>query len=763
MNTFKSTVALIATMLSAGTAPTVALAQSSEPDVVISNVLEEVVVTARRREESLQRTPVAVTVFSAQALETLSVSDIRDIAGFTPNVEFTPGNITGNSGGHIFIRGIGQYDFLTTTDPGVGVYVDGVYLGRTQGGLLDLLDFERIEVLRGPQGTLFGKNTIGGAVNIVSARPSGEFGGMAELTVGQFNRIDGRFSAEFPMVENKLSGRVSVLSKNRDGYGKSVDFDTGEELNELGDESTLSARGVLRWTPNEDLDVLLSIDGTRTREEDAVQSMVEFIVPDPADPASLVNLYNFIAVPIFGVPPFDGRYIPDKPFINFETGPKSFAGAASRSDLDNWGVSATVDWDLGEKILKSVTAYRDLETHTGVGDTTPAEIIHQRDDLQQDQFSQEIQLSGLSFDNKLNWVAGGIYYLEHANNHTMAAQFPALNPIFAMLGIPLELGRDDMHENKTKSVAIYAQGTYVLSERLSLTLGGRNTHEKKEYTPTFRTLSGATIVPRQTLEESWDAFTPKFGMEFQVNDDVLAYLSVARGFRSGGFNGRALNTASLAPFDPEFVWTYELGLKSRWADDRLQLNAASFYNDYTDIQLLLVNATPAGFEVTTENAASAEVSGFEIEILARPAVGLDLSAAVGYMDSEIKGPPLGSGIADGARLMETPEWSMAFGAQYRMPVQDIGYFTLRADYLYRSEVFHDVKNTPSIAQEGFGLVNVRLTFERMNSGWQLALFGTNLTDERYMTTGIEALGFANFAAAQWGRPREWGLSLKYSF
>jgi len=204
-------------------------------------------------------------------------------------------------------------------------------------------------------------------------------------------------------------------------------------------------------------------------------------------------------------------------------------------------------------------------------------------------------------------------------------------------------------------------------------------------------------------------------------------------------------------------------LKSRWAGDRLQLNAAGFYNDYTDIQLLLVNASPAGFEVTTENAASAKVSGFEMEMLARPVAGLDLSVAVGYIDSEIKGPPPGSGIADGARLMEAPEWSVALGAQYRLLVQDFGSFSWRADYLYRSEVFHDVKNTPSIAQDGFGLVNARLVFSRFGSAWQLALFGTNLTDKRYKTTGTEALGFANFAAAQWGRPREWGLSFKYSF
>jgi iron complex outermembrane receptor protein len=755
---FISTALATSTLVASGAVTPVAAAQSTVADASDSVSLEEIVVTARRREEFLQRTPVAVTAFGAQALEERSIGDIWDIAGYTPNVEFTPGSITGNSGGHIFIRGIGQSDFLITTDPGVGVYVDGVYLGRTQGGLLDLLDFERIEVLRGPQGTLFGKNTIGGAVNIVSARPRGEFGGVAEVTTGRFNRIDGRFTIEFPIAEDKLSGRIAVLSKNRDGYGKSVDFTTGETLNELGDDNTLAARGALLWTPDENIDVLLAIDGTRAREEGPVQSMVEFITPDPADPASLINLYNFVAVPVLGVPPFDGRYIPDNPFINFENG-----RAASRNDLDNWGVSATVDWDLGGQKLRSVTAYRNLENRTGAGDATPAEIILQRDNLKQDQFSQEIQLSGLSFNSRLNWITGAIYYTENAENHTIVAQIPALNPVFAMLGIPVELGRDDIHKNKTESMAFYAQGTYALTERLSFTLGGRYTYEKKKYTPNFRTLSLVTIIPRQTLDKSWNVFTPKFGMEFQANDDILTYVSVARGFRSGGFNGRAGNVVSLAGFDPEFVWTYELGLKSRWFADRLQINAAAFYNDYTDIQLLLVNATPTGFNVTTENAASAKVTGFELEMLARPIAGLDLSASVGYMDSKIKGPPPGSGVAGGARLMETPEWSLSLGAQYRMPAGDLGALTLRVDYNYRSRTFHDVKNTPSIAQKGFGLLNMRLTFETTDSGWQLALFGTNLTDERYKTTGIEALGFANFAVAQWGRPREWGLSLKYSF
>jgi len=554
---------IVTTGLCAGTPITVAMSQPVADVAATSGALEEIVVTARRREESLQRTPIAVTALSARDIEERSISDVRDVAAYTPNMQFTPGGITGNGGGHAFIRGIGQYDFLITTDPGVGVYVDGVYLGRTQGSLMDLVDVDRIEVLRGPQGTLFGKNTIGGAINVISTKPSEELKGRAEFTTGSFERKDGRISIGFPIVGSQLTARIALLSKSRNGYGRTVDFATGRTLHDLGDEDRVAARGMLQWTPTQSLDVLVTVDGTRVREQKPVQSMVKFVPPDPTDPASLVNLYNFVAVPLFGAPPFDGRYITANPYVSFNT------DSPSRNDLDNRGAAATIDWHTGGGTLKSITAYRNLRTYTGTDDSTPATIIDQTDDLHQHQFSQEIQFSATSFAGALNWLAGVMYFKEHAENRTVAQQAPLLNPVFQMLGIPVELGRNDLHVMDIANVAGYAQGSYALTDRWSLTVGARYTHEKKEYTPWFRTLAGAVIIPQQEVSKTWDAVTPRYGLEFQITDDILAYASVARGFRSGGFNGRAANATRLIPFDPEYVSTYELGMKSRWFQERI--------------------------------------------------------------------------------------------------------------------------------------------------------------------------------------------------
>ncbi|MFV1998479.1 MAG: TonB-dependent receptor, partial [Acidiferrobacterales bacterium] len=703
-----------------------------------------------------------------------------EIGRYTPNFQFTTNASGGATAGQAFIRGVGQTDFLITTDPGVGIYLDGVYLARTSGAILDLMDVERIEILRGPQGTLYGKNTIGGAINVVSAMPTGESGGRIDLITGRYGRIDARATVEIPIVADTLAAKVAVSSKNRDGYGRRLDFTTGGKVDEQGDEDNLSARGLLRWTPTDNLDILFALDSTRERNKMSTRTPVAI---DGGGLAGLISVLD---------EPYDDRYLSDDPFSSFATG-------SNVIELDVWGTSMTVDWGSGGLNLKSITAYRNLESVFGSDpDGSPVVVIDEFGTTNQDQFSQELQFSATSFDGRLDWVAGAYYFQENATavldlliapgiynalENMPGAFFPLVpgitcppppaapcaggagNPLNAFL----DFGIYDSNDIKTRSYAVFGQGTYSMTDKLSITAGLRYTYEKKDNTILlFHPLSGAVIVPVTEIGDSWDSLSPKLGIEYQWTPDFMAYASAARGFKSGGFNGRPTLTLGVQPFNPEYVWTYEMGFKSQWADNRLRLNAGFFYNDYQDMQLTVVGFTGRGPDVRVENAGNAETKGLEIEIAALPLPNLQLNAGIGYTDAKYTkiAPSLpGQSVTLDDKLPETPKWSLNVGAQYLVSLENLGNLTLRADYVYKSKIYHDATNSEVIAQDGFGLVNARLSFVTLDSRWEFAVFGTNLTDERYTLSGVDALGPTGlgFAEAQFGRPREWGASASFRF
>lgn len=757
-------------------APDVASAQTAEPPEADeqSTTLEEIIVTARRFDERLQSTPIAVSAFTSEALEEAGATVLTDVAAFVPNLTMSASGSGGGgaSNAQIFLRGIGQSDFLITTDPGVAVYVDGVYYARTTGSVFDVLDLERLEVLRGPQGTLFGKNAIGGAISLISRRPSDEFGGQVQATTGSFNRRDLRASVDLPLSDT-LRTRFSGVWQNRDGYTDRIL--AGDQM---GDQNQLGGRAYVEWTPTSDLSFTLIADGTRSRQSGANSTLLAF---NPA--AGLAPLWiNLVAIPRgLSLPIVNGA----TPFTSSGTGPNV-------SDLDLWGASLTSQWDLASDLtFKSITAFRALSARFGRdADNSPSSYIHTDNQVDQQQFSQEFQLLGGGSDSRLRWVLGAYFFDEAArdtNNVRLASGLWAAleglpGPVIPLspnpcpvaciggAGNPLnalfDLDFDIYNRIDTESYAAFAQGSYALNDQWSVNVGLRYTFEDKRYFLSHRRVnSGVAIIPPTVVSASYEDVSPRFGVDYQATEDVFFYASASKGFKSGGFNGRPTTTAAVQSFGPEALWSYEAGVKLDLLDRRMRLNLATFFNQYDDIQLTSVSADPSGnLILITQNAGQAEATGFEAELTAVPMRGLHITGSLGYLDAEYTELNPGATVTLDTKFMKAPKWTASAAASYTVALADnMGDLTFRGDWSYRSKFYNDPVNTEIISQDGLSLFNARIAWTDPSERIEVALFGTNLTDELHIVSGLAATGSFGTAEANFGRPREWGLSLKYSF
>ena len=747
--------------------------------------LEEIIVTARKREEPLQKTPVSITAFTVDQLEKPGFNNLIDVARFAPNVVFDQG--TGNTGGQfnsqLFIRGVGQVDFLFSSDPGVGIYVDEVYLPRVVGSIMDVMDIERIEILRGPQGTLYGKNTIGGALNITSVKPGKEVGAVADVTVGSRDRIDARLSVDIPIIKDTLNARLTASTRNQDGYVNRVN----QPGHETGNTNSDGFRGTLQWLPGDGWDVQLEGDYVRRRENAIANELLDV---QPMEQAPALLLWNLLVAPTYGPGSvYDNRFVTHG-FDSQATGP-------NLSNLDMWGVSANISKEISDNLsIKSITAYRDEDAQFGQDqDHSPYTYLETTNDNQHDAFSEELQLNGKSFSDRLDWVAGLFYMREKGKDEfdvvLGGGLFDALEalpgafiplapgvtcppppgvpaPCLGGAGNPLNVAFDfDLtifDEINIDSYAAYAQGTWKFNDRLSATVGGRYTWEEKEFTTMLhRNASDVTTVPRTTVDDTWDAFTPRVGLEYQVNPDLLTYISAARGFKSGGFNGRAQSLVEIESFDPEYVWSYEAGVKSQWFGNRLTANLAAYYNDYSDIQLTSVRNVQGLIVVVTENAGQARIQGFELELAAEPVNSLVLRAGLGYTDAKYTELAPGATVTLDSKLVKVPEWTGSFAFDWTLPLGSAWSLVLGGDLSYRSSYFNDPNNTPLLEQDAYSLLGAHARFLSGDGRWEVTAFGTNLSDERYMTNGLQSYGSFGTADGTFGRPREWGLTLRAHF
>ena len=739
-----------------------AQSQSSAPSQASDDefVIEEIIVTAQKRERAAQEVPISMTIFTGLELEALNLTNVAEIASYTPNLEWDQSFLGASNFSSIFIRGVGQAANFAegSSDPAVGLYLDGVYVGRALGSVLGILDVSQVEVLRGPQGTIFGKNATGGAITMLTTRPTQNFSGWADITTGTDSRSDLRLVVNGPL-SNQVLARFSASSLNQDAYGVSLQNGT-----EFGDINTDYARGALRWLPGDSLTVDFIADWSRTRQSSPVTTLV-FANPDPL---SLTGAYNFFVAPTNTVPgfgdgvPWDSRFITPDSFTNYST-------AASGSDLDVQGLTAIVDWRPGSLTFTSITAYRDMESLWSVdSDASPLTIVGNTNGTDQHQFSQELNLRGRN--GPLDWLVGLYYFEETVRGSGGAILIPEVatvpfDPIFGvpnpLFGIPLTPGvQGVVAEDSARSVAIFSHLEYAFTERLVGSVGVRYTEEEKRTTD----LEGSGLVASGGNANTFTNLSPMIGIQYFLAQDLQIYGSVSQGFKSGGFNTLVLlPRENYLPFDPEEVTSYELGVKA--SRRRYTLTGAIFFADYDNIHISVLN----NVEPQIRNAAKAEIKGLEVELAAALTADLKLQAAVGYLDAkyvELDEAGLQGLIIPvtlDSRLMNTPRWSINLGLNYSTQLQRIGRLVIRGDFSWRDDSYKDAINTEELFQDAFGLLHASASVLSNNGRWQFTLFGHNLTNEKHIQSGVANKPDFGVVVTNVAHPRQWGVRVQYRF
>jgi len=668
--------------------------------------LEEIVVTAQRREESLQDIPVAVTALSAQALDDRQITNVLDVASQVPNLTIEAVTGLGNSA-RVFLRGVGEDQAQFTADAAVGIYVDGVYYARTNGALFDFLDIERLEVLRGPQGTLYGRNTPGGAINVISRKPDpSAFGLRGEMTYGRFDQLEAKAAVNMPLTST-LAATVSVLAKSRDG----LSFANGINQ-QVGERSVVSLRGALGWEPSDRLTLRFTADRTIDDSDTSV-------------PTS-----NFAG------PPAD----------LFVTGASAYPNSTFRSS----GLALHASYDLGAVTLGSITAWRDLDQTAILDNDGEVRLFSGfESDAAQSQFSQEVTAS-LSTD-RIEAIVGG-YFFDENNDYF------ALTLIGSRANAATRIARPDLSKQFTRSYAIFGQARYELFEGLGITLGGRYTWDEKSFSNTQPTVPATFTAARK-----WRDFSPKATIDFQPSEEVTIYATVAEGYKAGGFNRSNNRVVAETPYNQERVRTYEAGIKTELLGRRLRLNLTGFTNDYTDLQLSSFD--PATGTTRRFNAAQATTRGIEFEASARPVPELDLYGVLGYLDAhyDVFVDRVGGVLTDvsSRKLKGAPKWQYTAGFGYDLGLADSGTLRFAGEAAYRSRVFNNVANNLAIATAGRTLVNASVGYRTPDERWTLTLAGKNLLDRQYPGNGIFIGGL--LSAVYPADPQTWSISLRYRY
>jgi iron complex outermembrane recepter protein len=893
-----------------------------------AEALAEIVVTAEKRSENLQNVPIAITAFTAEAMQSRGITDLHGLSNLTPNVNLDGGApFSGDSSVlSASIRGIGQDDFAFNLDPGVGVYLDGVYLARTIGANQNLLDVDRIEILKGPQGTLFGRNTIGGAINIVTHIPGNEFSVTGQATVGSYQRRDISMTADMP-ISNTLLTTVSVSSLTREGYQNTIPFPAtapyqvlgqadypkaagNESSSTNGGQNQQVIRGKILWHAAENFDVTASADWTHQNQSGIPNTVLGVFVPNSSTylAASLANAGALFGPNIFGAlynacittsaadlnsgglfAPFNttnglcgplgagtfnsttgqlsgnGLGYPGAPALggngavnvpvsvlnslpagyapfvhiapgasvgsllfpgqtprvywdlaNTQTGNKdnTYSNGPSFAKSDAYGGSITMDWSLSDRMrLKSISAWRQITWNIGTDlDGSPESMQEVTDSQKQHQISQEFQLTGEAFNDRLNYVAGLYYFQEGGFVHDY---------------VPFDTGYlyvyDYSNDVNTKSYAGYFHLDYKITDNWGVTAGGRYSDERKQFLGGQADLNGFTYkisgcldpnanantfpgfaavppgvtcqqvlgfpVPGQPLRyfpdvvdhQNWNVFDPTVGMQYHITPDMMAYVSFSKGFKSGGWTTRLSNpiaSADLARFDPEYDKTYELGLKSTWFDRRLQANIAVFYSKYSNIQLNVQE----GPSPVYQNAGNATIKGAEIELQSVLGGGFTLNLAAGYLDayytslnpclvynadtngvcSAANGPQITQGGGQftlDSQLPKTPKYKVAISPTWDIHLSNNATVRLQADYTITAHMFNDGPNTTLLERPQTNIVNAGIHYIPENSKYEFIVGGTNLSDDRFITVGS-----VNYAAGEvvgtYSPPREWYASVR---
>lgn len=686
-----------------------------------SMALEEIVVTAQKREENLQQTPVAVTAVSAETLANINADTFSDIARIAPSVQ-----VGGLNANQLVIRGVGQQQPGLFSEQGAAIYVDGVYRPRFIMNSINFSSVARMEVLRGPQGTLYGKNAVGGAINIVTRAPGNDFGGDLQAQYGSRDHRKFDAAMNIPLVTDRLAAYLSYNYNKQDGY-----IDNLYTGGKLSDTNYYAVHAGLRLNVTDNLSLTLQSDYYRQE-----QSGVGYVLLDAS---------RFPPVTFAARDAILRSYRTNDDYANQ-------AGDPSQSLVNDKGASLTLDWSVGPGTLKSITAYRKYDDSVvSDADGTPLVARSNPSQLSQHFVSEEINFNGAALSDALKYTVGVFYYNEDGKNPSRALDNGDNTAVLVQTLTT--------RTQETTSSAVFGQATYTFFEKLGLTLGARYSKEKKDVTAITTNLLNNAVTANVAGNADWSSFTPKVTVQYQFTPDVMSYATVSRGFKAGGFN---TSTNFFQPYDPEYLWNYELGLKSEWFGHRLRANLTAYQMNYDNIQLnqiAVVNPTTGQTAPIVRNAGDARIRGGEAELAVLVVDGLLLNAGFGVNDFEYTKLAPGVTVTTSNVLPNAPKYSYNAGAEYSFAV-GTGRLAMNGHYSHRSKTYFDAGNNELTAQDSYGLLSARITYEGADERWSVFAYGNNLTDEYYRVAGFAAAGVYSVIP---GAPREVGVGFNLSF
>jgi iron complex outermembrane receptor protein len=778
--------------------------------------IETVITEAQKVQSDVQSTPVALTTISGEQLQRSFAQDFRDIAGAAPNVLLQPVGAFQNASA-FFIRGAGSSDIESAADPGIAVLIDGIYMARTSTALVDFLDVEAVEVLRGPQGTLFGRNAIGGAVLLRHNAPDVyDFGLQGSVLAGKRGRLDMKAVVNVPIVEGKAAMRLAVKSTNFDGF-----YFNEYDNEKIGGQDRLTILPSFKFV-GENWDVTLRGEYNRTRDDSFPNIPHNVCQTDPAVGSAGNDLViNTVAGLAGGVAARD--YCSDEVDMeDFTVNHDHYNGFGANFDV--WGITGEVNYTIPDVgTFTYLGNYRDVhEDVYNDFDTTPYDIFNTRRQQWHWQTSHEVRFAS-DFSDFVDFVVGAYYFEQH---YVLSQDGFGIFNVGAPRTGASNVGRSEQWHDQW---SLFGQADWHITDRLTLVTGLRYDSERKDFyhcgvgsaDPVTRTcpanvpgIMDATFDSDEDIADmpgfangtnNWSNFSPKVSVNYQFTDDLFAFASWSRGFRSGGFNGRANFASTAGPFDEEKADNYEIGIKADLFDRRLRLNVAAFWTEFSDLQRTIIRPAASGSggqETVTENAADARSRGIELEATAIPVEGLTINGSVGYLDADtlswcadLNGPSqptpagkelcgtavdLGSaGILQpfenaGLEVPQAPEWTTRLSISYEFPVGNLGFLTLAGDWTYRSSLALAAAGFPPGTQTGFTqydgvhvaarrnsahIFNANVTFNEIEDRYRISFFMKNITNELYINTTTYVAGLFNFR--QLNEPRHWGIEISF--
>ena len=792
------------------------LATSPTPVYAQAGELEEVIVTAQFRKENLQDTPLAITAVTDDMMRARSQDTIFQVTQQAPNVQLKPSPGPFGSAMNAFIRGIGQDDFEFAREPGVGIYIDDIYFPTLTGSIFEVLDLDRVEVLRGPQGTLQGRNSIGGAVRLITKKPTGEGGGYGELTFGEFNRVAGKFGGEFTILPDTLYARVAGVYNAKDGFQKRIDFACAHptaaaalgvvshsggnrdcSLGTLGGKNYGAGRASIRWTPNDKLEVNIIADLTVDDSESPAQTLIG------TSAASTATYFGITGQT------YDNHFAPKDPYVTYETfdntdmSPAQFLTPTALSGtsltgpwssppvnhLTEWGIAGIIDYQINDTLsVKNILAYRKLDNEfSTTSDGSPFALETGWNHPWGNSLQEEFRVNATVFDGRLD-LTTGVFYFTQDNNNTARIDLGYVPAPFAF-----DFITDQTYESD--SIGVYGHGVYHFNDRLNLTVGLRYSDEKK-YQELYRkdpVTGGQTssMIPSFLACAANDPITGFCGantfkdtrmdyrvsLDYRWNEQLMTYFTYSTGFKSGGVSPRFFYVNQIGPYGVETLDAFDVGFKSDLFDKRLRLDASGFYNIYKDQQVGqfecpdLVPPTPC---LRDSNLLDSDIWGAEAEATWVPTDNLLINASLSWIQmkfTRIDPTAAAPSFQRNSSVPEqTPEWKFSVGASYEFSLGDLGSLTPRIDVDYEGDkrgynatsVVGADQSIPLILKS-YVLVNTRLTWRSANEDWEGSFALTNATDKAYFYNYFDISGAGAWASGNIAPPREWSFTLRRNF